>query len=81
MVKKLEQSININMFAKLETIQNGTAFILTAKMNYTILYKYVSISWVQVLPLRRIYSDNSLIIHCNSCKPAKTNCSFFVLKI
>lgn len=50
MVKKLDQLITKNMFAKLEKIQNVTAFILTAKMNYTILYKYVLISWVQVLP-------------------------------
>lgn len=50
MVKKLYQLITKNMFAKLEKIQNVTAFILTAKMNNTLLYKYVSISWVQVLP-------------------------------
>lgn len=51
MVKNIDLLITNNMFAKLEKIQNVTAFILTAKMKYTILYyKSVSISWVQVLP-------------------------------
>lgn len=41
MVKKLYLLITKNMFAKLEKIQNVTAFILTEKINFTILYKYV----------------------------------------
>lgn len=50
MVKKLDQLITKNMFAKFKKIKNVMAFNLTAKMNCTILYKYVLISWVQVLP-------------------------------